>query len=128
MKRKFISLLFVLCLFFISCKDDNNNQGNAIFYTNAQYVLNCGDFNVDVYIDKEYCGTLSRPFLDKPTCSTTSTDGSILKVIKDEGLHDYYAVIKCSNMPDTCKGTFSINSHNCTIVFLNVESLNKKKN
>ena len=80
MKTKLNLSLMVLVLTTISCSkiergnntltESLNNAGNVLFYTNAKMILNCGEFDVDIYIDNVLVGTLTRAFL--PTGSVPS--------------------------------------------------------
>jgi len=98
-----------------------DKSGNVLFYTNAQMVLNCGEFDVDIYIDSVLNGTLTRAFLPVdsiPSCNEVNKE-EILKVQKEEGLYSYYALLNCSNY-GIFKGEFIVSKDSCTKVFLDM--------
>ena len=98
-----------------------DNVGNVLFYTNAQMVLNCGEFDVDIYIDSVLAGTLTRAYLPVdsiPSCNEVSNE-EILKVQKEEGSYSYYALLNCSEY-GKCKGEFIVSKDSCTRVFLDI--------
>ncbi len=98
-----------------------DNVGNVLFYTNAQMVLNCGEFDVDIYIDSVLVGTLTRaslPVDSIPSCNEVSNE-EILKVQKEEGSYSYYALLNCSEY-GKCKGEFIVSKDSCTKVFLDI--------
>jgi len=54
-----ISLIIILSSL-VSCDKNDEYDGRVTFYTNAQALLNCGSFDVYVYVDGEEVGTLSK--------------------------------------------------------------------
>ncbi|HQB19669.1 MAG TPA: hypothetical protein PK495_03720 [Bacteroidales bacterium] len=141
MKTKLNLSLMVLVLTTISCSkiergnntltESLNNAGNVLFYTNAQMILNCGEFDVDIYIDNVLVGTLTRAFLPTgsvPSCNEVNSE-EIVKIQKKEGSYSYVALINCSNY-GKCEGEFIVSKDSCTKVFLDIykcETLNKQK-
>lgn len=99
----------------------HDKKGYVLFYTNAQMVLNCGEFDVDIYIDSVLNGTLKRAFLpidSIPSCNDLSNE-EILKVQKEEGSYSYYAFLNCSDY-GICTGVFNVSKDSCTKVFLDI--------
>ena len=60
MKKLLLAALILAA--FASCKKDKecNDQVKVMLYTNAQMIVNCGPFNVDVYVDDKLCGILNN--------------------------------------------------------------------
>ena len=91
MKRSIILSILILASFLTSC--EKQGTGKVTFYTNAQAVLNCGSFNVEVYINKTLVGTIKKPFLplgESPKCNSSNSD-STLVIEKPEGDYEYTA-------------------------------------
>lgn len=133
-KNKHVFLfLFTLLLIGCSCKkekyDVDNFYGHVIFYTNAQFILNCGDFDVDIYMDSIKVGTIEKSFLpvdSVPSCETEDTTTTFI-LEKETGIYNYNAYCSCSNY-GKWTGIFEIIKDSCTIVFLNIynaQTLNK---
>jgi len=87
-----ILIVSIILITLISCekKDEYNYDGEVSFYTNAQAFLNCGEFDVDVYIDGNKIGALSKPVpilaTDKqPDCGSPLT----LTIKKEIGEYVY---------------------------------------
>ena len=122
MKNKILAL--VLAVLFASCEKDDKKDcaetTKTFFYTNAQIVTNCGDFNLDVYIDDEYKGTLQTAYSADETsisCDAKIEDGALLIVNLKQGKHTYKAI------PDCVKnrvyyGEFNIENAECQSVFI----------
>lgn len=127
---KLKSLLMLLCICLclgVGCDDSDDNstkQGNVIFYTNAQAMLNCGPFDVDVYIDDELIGTISEPFVEdeEPDCVNTS---ETLMVSKKAGKYNYTAKMDCGQDGEWT-GEFQIIHDSCLRIFLDIEDCNIK--
>jgi hypothetical protein len=112
-------------MIFYSCDknetDSEKEYGNVLFYTNAQFLLNCGEFDVDVYIDDLKKGVISKPFLPLdsiPSCETTDTN-TTLKLNMEVGNYNYSADFYCSNN-NQWTGNFDIKKDSCTIIYLNL--------
>ena len=117
MKKLLLAALILAA--FASCKKDDNSQTKVLFYTNAQMIVNCGPFGVDVYVDDKLCGTLENPYSDKKLsipCDTKDTDGAILAVDIEQGNHKFKATGDCSNM--VCSGEFNVTNDDCQSVFI----------
>ncbi len=119
-----IFLIPVILIFVTACKKntpDDKNTGKVTFYTNAQLVLNCGPFDVEVYIDSSLAGTLESSFLptnEAPACNA-SPGKTILSVNKPEGEYEFTARLTCS---ETLKylGNFKIKKDSCSLVFIDL--------
>ncbi len=92
-----ISILTIATL--ISCeKDKETDTGKVTFYTNAQFALNCGPFDVEIYIDNSLVGKLEEPFLpisETPDCNANSSK-TILTIDKPEDEYEFTARLTCS--------------------------------
>jgi len=120
---KLILSVFILTLF--SC--DNNNlsgAGKVVFYTNAQAMLNCGNFNVDVYVDNRSVGSISEPYVEdnKPASVTTA---STLMLEKKTGNYSYTAKLNCGQYGEW-HGTVDILPDSTICVFLDIHNCNTK--
>lgn len=121
--KKIVCALLILTAF-ASCKKDKETSSDStkvFFYTNAQMILNCGPFNVDVYVDDKLCGTLENPYSDKELsipCDTKDTDGAILAVDVEQGKeHTWKAVANCG-IEMTCRGGFCTSEDGCQTIFI----------
>ena|GEM_PF-2543032 len=124
MKNKILTL--VLAMLFASCEKDDKKDSiettKTVFYTNAQIVTNCGDFNVDVYIDEEYKGTLQTAYSAGETsilCNAKAEDGSLLIVNLKQGKHTYKAIPDCVEK-EVYYGEFNIENTGCQSVFIDI--------
>jgi len=115
-----ISILTIATL--ISCdKDDDNITGKVTFYTNAQAVLNCGSFDVEIYIDNSLIGTIEEPYLpldETPKCNSNSSK-TLLVIEKPEGDYEFTARLTCS---ETLKymGDFKVKKDSCSLVYIDL--------
>ena len=76
MNRFILLSILILVGFLISC-DKENNTGKVTFYTNAQAVLNCGPFDVEIYIDNSLEGIIKEPYLplnETPECNSSNSE------------------------------------------------------
>ena len=63
-----------------SC-DKEDASGTVLFYTNAQFLLNCGPFEVEVFINDSYAGTIELPLLpidSIPNCTSGESQSLLL--------------------------------------------------
>ena len=115
-------LSFLIIATLLSCnKEDERISGKVTFYTNAQLALNCGSFDVDIYIDNSLIGTLEEPFLpldEAPDCNANSSK-SILTIDKPEGEYEFTARLTCS---ETLKyiGNFKVKQDSCSLVYIDL--------
>lgn len=129
MNPKPFNSLIINCIliyfFVISCSKQeattNAEYGNVLFYTNAQYALNCGIFDVNIYIDDSFQGAINIPYLSiyKPPCESIDTAG-LLKITIEKGTHNYYADYCCSDPPKRVTGQFTIEQDSCVLIFQDV--------
>lgn len=124
---KINSILTLLIAFMIfNCCDKNESESNikygyVLFYTNAQFLLNCGDFDVNVYINDSKKGVINKPYLPLdsiPSCETTDTN-TALKLKMEVGTYNYYADFYCSKN-NQWTGNFDIKENSCTIIYLSL--------
>jgi len=116
-------LLVIILSFLVNCEknDKYNNDGEVSFYTNAQALLNCGNFDIYVYIDGKKIGTLSQPIpilaTDKqPICGDPLT----LTIKKQIGEYVYSAEGECGYDDFKWEGDFQILKDSCTKIFLDL--------
>ncbi len=135
MKPKKLRLLILFLLLLPLCavilgagcdKDDNDSSkiGNVIFYTNAQAMLNCGSFNVDVYVENDSIGSISEPYVDDtyPDC-VNSTMTIVLE--KKVGIYKYTARMNCGQYGEW-NSEFEILPNSCSYVFLDINNCSTK--
>ena len=100
----------------VSC-DSEPEQGNIVFYTHIQALLNCGEFGVDIMLDNEKMGTLKKPFLpfdSIPDCEAID-DGTTLSLNLPEGEFQFIAVGNCGgDLRDTM--IISVTDSECSVV------------
>ncbi len=115
-----ISILIVVAL--ISCdKENDENHGKVTFYTNAQAVLNCGSFDVEIYIDNSLEGVIKEPYLpldNAPECNSKNSE-TLLVIDKPEGDYEFTARLTCS---ETLKymGEFRVKNDSCSLVYIDL--------
>ena len=119
----FTSLFFLLVLFFAAgCdKDENENTGNVLFYTNAQAMLDCGPFDVEIYIDGSLEGIIEKPVTqanENVDCSSGNSE-FVLVIEKPEGDYEFSAKLTCSENSEYL-GEFSAKKDSCSVVFIDL--------
>ncbi len=124
---KILFLCGVIILMAFSCdkKDDNsNNEGKIVFYTNAQAILNCGPFNVDIYIDNDSVGSISEPYIEDthPDCINSTLT---VMLEKKTGKYNYTAKLDCGQYGEW-SGEFEIIPDSCTFIYLDINQCNPK--
>lgn len=94
------------------------DKSNLMFYTNAQYVVNCGLFDVDVFIDGIMIGSISTPYIFdyEPVCTQGSSD-EFLVFDMEPGTYNYSAVGTCGGNMEW-NGTITVESGTCYKIFL----------
>ena len=123
--KKFFGIYIFCILFFMGCDGEDNkevNVGKIIFYSNAQLCMNCGSFELEVYLEDNLEGIIKNPTYSieqpSPDCNTKSSD-FFLVLEKPEGEYEYEAFADCSGN-SIAKGTFSVKTDSCSLVFINV--------
>ncbi len=127
MKANFIFICFLTITIIGSCdkKDEySTKDGRIVFYTNAQAMLNCGPFDVDVYIRNNSVGLISEPYIDDtpPECNNSS---STLMIERKPGFYAYNAKINCGQYGEW-SDEFEVVSDSCTHIFLDISNCNPK--
>lgn len=121
MKKLFLAALILAA--FASCKKDKDSSSDSTkvyFYTNAHTRVNCGGFDVNVYVDDKLCGVLQNSFIPEGVnpCEEKGGDGHILVVEVEKDIeHTYTAVSECG-INWVCKGGFCFSDNECHSVFL----------
>lgn len=114
---------FVLLLVFVGvgCEKEKNisKKGKVIFYTNAQAMLNCGPFDVTVYIDNRVASTISSPYTDNVLPDPTESTSTLI-LEEDTGKHRYTAKMDCAQY-GTWTGDFEIHDNSIKYVFLDIK-------
>lgn len=107
------------------CEIQKAKKGKVVFYTNAQALLNCGPFDVDIYIDSVYVGKLNNAFVGdiQPDCTQKETT---LIVEKKIGIYNFYAIPQCGDY-NNWTGQLEIVNDNCIYIYLNINNLTKKQ-
>ena len=122
MKQSIFFSLLIICSFLLSCEKDNDkNPGNVIFYTNAQAMLNCGPFDVEIYIGGSLVGIIEKPFTQEDKnidCSYGNSD-AILNLEKPEGNYEFTAKLTCSETLQYL-GEFTVKQDSCSVVFIDL--------
>lgn len=121
-----LTFLFSIMTFYSCDKNDNDSfkTGNVVFYTNAQAMLNCGPFNVDVYIENDSVGSISEPYVDEtyPDCINSTMT---VKLENKVGIYKYSAKIDCGQYGEW-KGELEILPDSCSYIFLDINNCNPK--
>ncbi len=127
----FLSMIFI---FLVQCTENNSiepiqeseasqkDSGQVLFYTDAQFKVNCGEFDVNVYINDSLAGKIKRPFLPYgsiPTCEMQDSL-TIIKFKKEVGIYSYAADFYCSPKHPHWVGNFEINKDSCTVIYLKI--------
>ena len=112
-----ISILILILVTLVSCKKNDEYDGEVTFYTNAQALLNCGPFDVYVYINDEKVGTLSQPLPiietdPKPKCGDPLT----FTIKKKKGDYSFSAEGECGFENLKWEGEFQIVKDSCTFI------------
>lgn len=125
--KPFVSYICLLSLIFLGSCDEKehdlliNDYGSVLFYTDAQFLVNCGQFDIDVYINDSFAGKIKKPFLpidSAPTCESENSD-SVLKIKMNAGTYNYSANFYCSDKMQW-SGNFDIKKDCCTKIFLDL--------
>lgn len=116
-------LLGFILLMTISCaKESSDNLGKVVFFSNAQAMLNCGKFNVDIYIGDSFVGSLSDPYVDskQPECSSSS---GTLVLEKEPGKYSCSAIIDCGQY-GWWDEEIEIKADSCIKIFFDFNEIN----
>lgn len=128
MKRTIVYMLLFLTPLLSCQKDEDSTSGEILFYTNAQAMLNCGPFDVTVYLDGDDAGTLFNPYVSDTRPNLQESDGSILIVEREPGHYTYSACFNCGDSPHICDGYITIVASQKSYVFLNIDSFQTETN
>ncbi len=120
-------VFLILSISILSCEnnnessfDDNHDSpsGSIVFYTNAQAMLNCGPFDVDIFLNNKKLGSISKPAFDgfEPNCSRSQFT---VLINQSAGIYTYKAKacgsLEWSDEIEVLEGT-------CTYVFLDINN------
>ncbi len=107
-----------------SCSDTNKSEdeyGYVLFYTDAQFMLNCGQFDVRVAVNDDKVGCLQFPFLpidSIPNCNNVDSLTTLILEMKP-GRYDYRGDCECGT-EYSWNGEFRIYQGECTKVKLSL--------
>ena len=116
--------LFLLLVLFVAAgcnKNENENAGNVLFYTNAQAMLDCGPFDVEIYIDGSLEGIIEKPVTQESEnvdCSFGNNE-FVLVIEKPEGDYEFTAKLTCSESAEYM-GEFTVKEDSCSVVFIDL--------
>jgi hypothetical protein len=128
MKRLVFLSLLTIVIFLKGCdKENDENTGRVTFYTNAQAVMNCGSFDVEIYIDNSLEGIIKKPNLpldNTPECNSKNSE-TLLVIYKPEGNYEFTARLTCS---ETLKymGEFKVKKDSCSLVYIDLTYSEKR--
>ena len=114
-------LVIIIVIFLMSCDKDKDETGKVTFYTNAQAVVNCGPFDVEVYINNSLTGIIKEPFFplnSTPECNSHNSDTMLVTEIL-EGSYEFTARITCSETSNYI-GNFKVKKDSCSLVFIDL--------
>lgn len=120
MKLKLV-IVFSLTMILLNCEEtESPSTGTVVFYTNAQAMLNCGPFEVNVFIGDNKVGSIDEPYIgdEQPDCSNSSYT---LIVHKEPGQYNCKA-IGCSSLE--CLKNFEVVADSCSYVFFDISEFN----
>ena len=132
MKKLLLAALILAA--FAGCKKDKESSIDSTkvyFYTNAHLYVDCGPFDVNVYVDDKLCGTLRLSATEEfNPCEKGEDeffhedevekieDGFFLDVeVEKNREHTYKAVSECGTSKEL-KGEFCFSDDECHSVFL----------
>ena len=126
-KKKLFLLAGIIALLIFSrnnCDDiiqegQDKSKSRLVFYTNAQAILNCGPFDVDIFIGNVPVGSISYSYINDELPDCIQSDNTLL-VEKDTGTYSYFAQATYSDIFHWT-GTIDIKPDSCHKVFLDVE-------
>jgi len=126
--RKLFLLFGITAYLITSCSDNETYfqkeqeklKSNLVFYTNAQAILNCGPFEVDVFIDNVPVGSISYPYINEELPDCFQSDNTLL-IEKDTGTYNYFAKATCNNYIQW-SGIIHANPDSCSKVFFDMEN------
>jgi len=124
MKTAFILSLILFCAILGCEKSDNEPTGKIVFYTNAQAMLNCGPFDVDVYLEGKKVGSISNPVFNEfePNCSKSEFT---IVVNRAPGSYTCKAMA-CSSLEWVHE--IEVTEDTCLHVFLDIYNFNQTEN
>ncbi len=106
---------------FAGCKKDKESSTDSTkvyFYTNAHLYVDCGPFDVNVYVDDKLCGTLRLSATEEFNPCEKGEDRFFLEVeVEKNREHTYKAVSECG-ISKELKGEFCFSDDECHSVFL----------
>ncbi len=129
MKSPFLYIIIISLLSVNGCNDGFDvfpEIGFAVFNTDAQAMLECGPFDVEIYINNNSIGKISEPSAEdpKPDCKNSK---STVKWRHEIGKYSYTAKGDCGSYLEW-SGEFEIFPDSCTQVFLDIVDCNISKN
>lgn len=122
MKHSILFSLLIISFFMVSCQKNNDEiTGKVLFYTNAQAMLNCGPFEVEIYIDDSLEGIIEKPLTQEDEnidCNYGKSEFTLI-LEKPEGNYKFTAKLTCSEDSEYL-GEFIVKKDSCTVVFIDL--------
>lgn len=130
MKTTILKISVFLLLFSLmgaGCeKDATLKNGKIVFYTNAQALLNCGPFNVDIFINDDLVGSISESYVEETYPECVNSNATLL-VEKKTGKYNYTAKMNCGQYGSWVHEV-EVYSDSCVYVFLDMDDCIIKTN
>ncbi len=129
MKRLIVLLFLPIIIALFGCNEESglfSETGSVVFYSDAHALLNCGPFDMDIFLNDNKIGSLSDSYdgSDDPPCkNSSSTVKHKLKI----GDYEYRATIDCNDNGEW-NGIFTIGADSCTQVFIDAQDINYYEN
>ena len=124
MKRTIVYMLLLLTALFSCQKNEDNTTGEIVFYTNAQAMLNCGPFDVVVYMNGDSIGAISESYVEDTRPATLEGIPGTLILNKEPGRYLYSAKFSCGQTIGTWDGELQTDRDGPLYIFLDIDKCN----
>jgi hypothetical protein len=122
--KAIIILTLILSISILSCeKNDDGPSGKIVFYTNAQAMLNCGPFDVDIYLDDKKVGSISNPVFNEFEPNCTKSQFTIV-VNRTPGIYTCKATA-CNSLE--WLNEIDVSEDTCLHVFLDINNFHQSE-
>ncbi|WP_430812948.1 MULTISPECIES: hypothetical protein [unclassified Carboxylicivirga] len=127
MKTHLIFTFLISIMAFSCCDKDEENSddfGNVVFYSNAQALLNCGPFDIQIMIGNDSIGVISEAYVEEtqPNCLNSN---STLMIERKVGTYNYSAYADCGQY-GSWSGELKVEKDGCVKIFLDLNESNQK--